>query len=219
MGKKQKIKKLLSKVGKKLSTSEIEKIKRKTGVGGGIASIAKKQGINVKQPKSAPEYSYGDFGEGFIPAEFDYQSALNLVNAQGNIDTQIANLNADAAKEVERIRGKSAVDVAGIEAGASRYQADRALESALGVENIRAKGAVDVAGIEAGATRYQADRALESALGVENIRAKGAIDLQGIVNAGLERVENIRGEYGLKGKMIDRGTSIYAGLVNAFNFS
>ena len=186
MGKKQQIKGLLSKVGKNLSTSEIERIKRKTGVGGGITAIAKKQGINIKQPKGTPEYSYGDFGEGFTPAEFDYQSALNLVNAQGNIDTQIAGLNADAAKEVERIRGRSSVDVAGIEAGASRYQADRALESALGVENIR---------------------------------TKGAIDLQGVVNAGLERVEGIRGEYGLKGKMLDRGTSIYAGLVNAFNFS
>jgi hypothetical protein len=63
-----------------------------------------------------------------------------------------------------------------------------------------------------------ADRELESNLGVENIRAKGAVDLQKVVNTGMERVEDIRGEYGIKGKKVDRSTAILGGLVSAFNF-
>jgi hypothetical protein len=127
--------------------------------------------------------SSGD--EGMYSANFKYQAAENLINAQGNIDTQIANLNADAAKYVSQL-----------ETGAQK----------------------DIANTQAGATRYVADRELESNLGVENIRAKGAIDLQGIVNAGMERVEDIRGEYGIKGKKVDRSTAILGGLVSAFNF-
>ena len=123
--------------------------------------------------------------EGVTPAEFDYQSASNLLNAQGNIDTQIANINSDAARYVTEL-----------ETGAQK----------------------DVASTQAGATRYVADRELESNLGVENIRAKGAVDLQKVVNTGMERVEGIRGEYGIKGKKVDRSTAILGGLVSAFNF-
>jgi hypothetical protein len=118
-----------------------------------------------------------------FPAEFDYQSALNLVNAQGNIDTQIANLNSDASKYITQLQVGGAKDVANM---------------------VTAK--------------YVADRELEGNLGVENIRTKGAIDLQGIVNAGMANVENIRGEYGVKGKKVDRSTAILGGLVSAFNF-
>jgi tetrahydromethanopterin S-methyltransferase subunit G len=34
----------------------------------------------------------------------------------------------------------------------------------------------------------------------------------------MSNVENIRGEYGVKGKKIDRSTAILGGLVSAFNF-
>jgi hypothetical protein len=91
-------------------------------------------------------------------------------------------------------------------------------ESAKNITELQTGAQKDIANTQAGATRYVADRELESNLGVENIRAKGAIDLQGIVNAGMERVEGIRGEYGIKGKKVDRSTAILGGLVSAFNF-
>jgi membrane-bound lytic murein transglycosylase MltF len=136
-----------------LSSSELDKIKEKLNISGGVKDFAKD--LNIK------------------------------INAQGNIDTQIANLNGDAAKYVSQLQ-----------TGAQK----------------------DIANTQAGATRYVADRELESNLGVENIRTKGAIDLQGIVNAGMANVENIRGEYGVKGKKVDRSTAILGGLVSAFNF-
>ena len=210
------IRNALSSVGGSLGPKEIARIKRETGATSGIKEAARGLGINIKGSSSSsssssnPLLTFGlpGFGEGLAPAEFDFQSTIGAIRAQGGVDTGIAKLNADAAKAVERLRGKSARDVANIEAGATRYQAD------IGLRGVQYQSDKELE-----ATRYQADRQLEAALGVENIRTKGAIDLQGIVNAGLERVEGIRGEYGLKGKMLDRGTSIYAGLVNAFNFS
>jgi hypothetical protein len=185
----QQIKDQLSKIGPKLSSSELDRIKERTGVSGGIRSIAKKQGIEIpgggsRNRAEVPGYGSSE-AEGMFPAVFDYQSALNLVNAQGNIDTQIANLNSDASKYITQLQ---------------------------------VGGAKDVAGIQSGTAKYVADRELESDLGVENIRTKGAIDLQGIVNAGMANVENIRGEYGIKGKKVDRSTAILGGLVSAFNF-
>jgi hypothetical protein len=187
MGKEQQLKNQLNKAGGTLSSSELDKIKEKLNISGGIRDFAKASGIKIaggggKELGSAFNYSTA---EGFTPAEFDYQGALNLVNAQGNIDTQIANLNSDAAKYVSQLQTSAQKDIANTQAGA---------------------------------TRYVADRELESNLGVENIRAKGAIDLQGIVNAGMANVENIRGEYGVKGKKVDRSTAILGGLVSAFNF-
>jgi hypothetical protein len=83
-----------------------------------------------------------------LPAQFDYQSSFRiLINAQGNIDTQIANLNGDAAKYVSQLQTSAQKDIANTQAGATRYVADRELESNLGVENIRAKGAIDLQGI------------------------------------------------------------------------
>ena len=186
MGKKQQLKNQLNKVGGTLNSSELDKIKEKLNISGGVRDFAKDLNIKIGggSKTSNPEYGYSS-AQGFTPAEFDYQSALNLVNAQGNIDTQIANLNGDVAKYVSQLQ-----------TGAQK----------------------DIANTQAGATRYVADRELESNLGVENIRAKGAIDLQGIVNAGMERVEGIRGEYGIKGKKVDRSTAILGGLVSAFNF-
>ena len=115
----QQIKDLLQNVGPKLSSSELDKIKEKTGVSGGIRAIAKKQGISLpgsgpRERAEVPGYGFSG-GEGMFPAEFDYQSALNLVNAQGNIDTQIANLNSDASKYITQLQVGGAKDVAGIQ--------------------------------------------------------------------------------------------------------
>jgi hypothetical protein len=185
----QQIKDRLAKVGNRLSSSELDRIKEKTGVSSGIKAQAKKQGISTpgirpRERAEVPGYGFSGAG-GMFPAEFDYQSALNLVNAQGNIDTQIANLNSDASKYITQLQ---------------------------------VGGAKDVANIQSGTAKYVADRELEGNLGVENIRTKGAIDLQGIVNAGMANVENIRGEYGIKGKKVDRSTAILGSLVSAFNF-
>jgi hypothetical protein len=169
----------------------IANLKAELGIKGGIKSAAKDLGIKIKGSSSSspvPSFSSSSsFGSstGSTPAEFDYRSTLNLVNAQGNIDTQIARLNSEAASNVARIKAGSDVNVARL-----------AKEAEV----------------------YRADRGLESALGVENIRSRGAINLQKIINEGDERVENIRGTFGLKGKGIDRGTAILSGLVSAFNF-
>ena len=185
----QEIKDRLQNVGSKLSSSELYKIKEKTGVSGGIRAIARQQGIST--PGSGPSEraevpGYGSSeARGMFPAEFDHQSALNLVNAQGNIDTQIANLNSDASKYIAQLQ---------------------------------VGGAKDVANIQSGTAKYVADRELEGNLGVENIRAKGAINLQRIINAGMSRVEKIRGTYDVRGKKVDRSTAILGSLVSAFNF-
>jgi hypothetical protein len=123
--------------------------------------------------------------KGCFPLSLITMQLKGGINAQGNIDTQIANLNSDASKYITQLQ---------------------------------VGGAKDVANIQSGTAKYVADRELESNLGVENIRTKGAIDLQGIVNAGMANVENIRGEYGVKGKKVDRSTAILGGLVSAFNF-
>jgi hypothetical protein len=163
----QQVRDRLQNVGSKLSSSELDRIKEKTGISRGIKAQATKQGLSLpgsgpRERAEVPGYGSSE-AEGMFPAEFDYQSALNLVNAQGNIDTQIANLNSDASKYITQLQVGGSKDV-------------------------------------------------------ENIRTKGAIDLQGIVNAGMANVENIRGEYGVKGKKVDRSTAILGGLVSAFNF-
>ena len=199
MGKetRQAIRGQLEKVGGKLSSSEFDKIKERLDVSGKlIRQQAEIKGVRLpgSGPREEETTSGSDVAKedrqfykatGMYPSQFDAQAALNLVNAQGNIDTQIANLNSDASKYITQLQ---------------------------------VGGAKDVAGIQSGTAKYVADRELESNLGVENIRAKGAIDLQGIVNAGMSNVENIRGEYGVKGKKIDRSTAILGGLVSAFNF-
>ena len=199
MGKetRQAIRGQLEKVGGKLSSSEFDKIKERLDVSGKlIRQQAEIKGVRLpgSGPREEETTSGSDVAKedrqfykatGMYPSQFDAQAALNLVNAKGNIDTQIANLNSDASKYITQLQ---------------------------------VGGAKDVAGIQSGTAKYVADRELESNLGVENIRAKGAIDLQGIVNAGMSNVENIRGEYGVKGKKIDRSTAILGGLVSAFNF-
>jgi hypothetical protein len=104
----QQVKDRLQNVGSKLSSSELDRIKEKTGVSGGIRAIAKRQGISLpgsgpRERAEVPGYGSSE-AQGMFPAEFDYQSALNLVNAQGNIDTQIANLNSDASKYITQLQ-------------------------------------------------------------------------------------------------------------------
>jgi hypothetical protein len=180
----------------KIGPKAIQKIKRDLDIKSGVREAARNLGIKIKTGSDGSTRSGGSSRasvtspsfsreRGLTPAVFDYQAASNLLNQQGNIDTQIANINSDA----------------------SRY-----------ISELQVGGAKDVANIQADSTRYVADRGLESNLGVENIRAKGAVDLQKIVNAGMERVENIRGEFGVQGKKIDRNTAILGGLVSAFNF-
>ena len=188
-GARQSLGEQLRNVGGKLSSQELDRIKEGSDLSGGIKARATKLGISLpgsgpRERAEVPGYGSSE-AEGMFPAEFDYQSALNLVNAQGNIDTQIANLNSDASKYITQLQ---------------------------------VGGAKDVANIQGGTAKYVADRELEGNLGVENIRTRGAIDLQGIVNAGMANVENIRGEYGVKGKKVDRSTAILGGLVSAFNF-
>jgi hypothetical protein len=199
----------------KIGPKAIANIKADLGIKGGIKSAAQNLGIKIKSGSSGSSKSGGasvpsssfSSESGLNPAAFDYQSALNLVNAQGNIDTQIANINSDASRYISELQVGGAKDVARIEGRTDRD-----------VARIGGRTAKDVAQIQSRTTRYVADRELESNLGVENIRAKGAVDLQKIVNAGMERVENIRGEFGVRGKKIDRSTAILGGLVSAFNF-
>lgn len=182
----KKLLKALRKVGPNLGQREFNRLSNRFD--GGIRAAARDLGLNIRlNSPSLPDFSF--FGEeGFTPAEFDYQSAANLVNLQGNIDTRIAELNTETAETVAEIGFRG-----------SRY--------------------TETGDKEFAGQKYMADRDKEARLGVENIRAKGAIDLQAIVNAGNREVENIRGEYGLKGKKIDRSTAVLGGLVNAFNFS
>jgi hypothetical protein len=151
MGKetRQGVRRQLGKTGGKLSSSEFDKIKDKFDVSGKfIRQEARKEGIRLPGQGRAELPGYGSSeAQGMFPAEFDYQSALNLVNAQGNIDTQIANLNSDASKYITQLQVGGSKDVAGIQSGTAKYVADRELESNLGVENIRAKGAIDLQGI------------------------------------------------------------------------
>lgn len=189
----------VKKVGAVLDLDEFNDLKTQLGSDVRIADFAAARGIKLdpaitnppvpKEPQEGAPAEIPGFkpsiAEGDTPAVFDYKKGLDYINAQGNINTNIQKIESEANKYI-----------AGLQFGASK----------------------DIAEIDAGTKRYQADRQLESDLGVENIRAKGAIDLQGIINAGASNVETIRGEYGLKGKQIDRNTAILGSLVSAFNF-
>ena len=119
MGKetRQGVRRQLGKTGGKLSSSEFDKIKDKFDVSGKfIRQEARKEGIRLPGQGRAELPGYGSSeAQGMIPAVFDYQSALNLVNAQGNIDTQIANLNSDASKYITQLQVGGSKDVAGIQ--------------------------------------------------------------------------------------------------------
>jgi hypothetical protein len=196
----------------KIGPKAIANIKADLGIKSGVKSAARDLDIKIKSGSSksggasVPSSSFSS-ATGLSPAVFDNQALLNFLNQQGNIDTQIANINSDASRYISELQVGGAKDVARIEGRTDRD-----------VARIGGRTAKNVAQIQSRTTRYVADRELESNLGVENIRAKGAVDLQKIVNAGMERVENIRGEFGVRGKEIDRSTAILSGLLSAFNF-
>lgn len=211
----KKLTKALSNVGGSLGQKELNRIKTQLGLSSGVKSAAKNLGINIKgsggsSSASTPDYGFSGF-EGMTPAEFDFTAAGNLAAIQGGIDKEIANINSASAKQIARIGLKGTqyaadkeLEAALAAAGASRYTADQILRGTLA---------------EAEASKFSATTQKEAMLGVETIRSKGALDLQAIVNAGNKEVETLRGEYGLKGKQIDRSTAVLGGLVSAFNFS
>jgi hypothetical protein len=95
------------------------------------------------------------------------------------------------------------------------------LEAGLSLEQIGLQGDIQKKITQ---MNNRASRKIQKSINRANIKV-AEIDerkekaVQEIVNAGARDVENIRGTYGLKGKAIDRGTSLYTGLVNAFSFS
>ena len=130
--------------------------------------------------------------------EYGYSTAEGFIPAEFDYQSALNLVNA---------QGNIDTQIANLNGDVAKY-----------VSQLQTGAQKDIANTQAGATRYVADRQLDSNLGGENIRAKGAIDLQGIINAGMANVENIRGEYGVKGKKIDRSTAILGGLVSAFSF-
>ena len=186
----------VKKVGPLLDIDEFNDLKTQLGSDVGIADFAASRGIKldpaITNPPVPKEGKEGDPAEipGFKSsiAEGDTPAVFDYKKGLDYINTQ-GNINTN----IRKIETEAEKYIAGLQFGTA--------------ETTRAD-----------ATRYVADRQLESNLGVENIRAKGAIDLQGVINAGAANVETIRGDYGLKGKQIDRNTAILGGLVSAFNF-
>jgi len=194
-----------------LNLGGLTKIKKDLGIKGGVIPIAQSMGIKISQgaktggkssPVSVP--GFGDFSsEEFLnPGAFLGILGQNeaVLDAQSSVD--VAEVNRKALKEVEKIRKNSALQLGELNLEGIKYQTD----------------ATYVTDSTERSRKYSDDRQLEGVLGAENIRAKGAIDLQGIINAGAERVENIRGEYGIKGKKIDSNTAMLGALISAFNF-
>ena len=198
----------VKKVGAVLSVDEYNNLKSALGSDARIAGFAAGRGIKLdpeitnptpkdppppaKPPANIPGYTAPAGGGEVNPAVFDRQTAIDKINAQGNIYTRIQEIETEGNRYISELQ-----------TNASRYASDRELEA----ENTRAAAA-----------RYMSDRQLEGNLGVENIRTKGSIDLQGIINAGTSNIENIRGEYELKSKKLDRNTAILNSLAYAFSF-
>jgi hypothetical protein len=177
-----------------LNLGGLNKIKKDLGIKGGVIPIADSMGIKVsygaKTGGNPSPVGVPGFGS------FSSEGFLNPEVYEGILSQNIATLAAQSNVDVAKEYAKSQKEVARINKSAS-----------LGVSRLNLKG-----------TQYASDKELEGVLGAENIRAKGAIDLQGIINAGAANVENIRGEYGIKGKKVDQNTAILGSLVSAFNF-
>jgi hypothetical protein len=177
-----------------LNLAGLNRIKEDLGIKGGVIPIAKSMGINIsygaKEGGNSSSVSVPGFGD------FSSEEFLNPAVYQGTLAHNLGVLNAQSSVDVAKENGKSLVAVERIKKN-----------TALGVGKLQLEG-----------VKYSSDRELEGVLGAENIRSKGAIDLQGIINAGAANVENIRGEYGIKGKKVDQNTAILGSLVSAFNF-
>ena len=189
-----------------LNLGGLERIKRDLGIKGGVIPIAESMGIRIsagaRTGGNSPPVSVPGFGGSFSSEEFlnpaVYQGTLaqnlGVLDAQSSLDVAVE--NGKSLKAVERIKKNALLETSKLNLEGTKYTADKGLEG----------------------SKYSDDRQLEGVLGAENIRAKGAIDLQGIINAGAANVENIRGEYGIKGKKVDQKTAILGNLVSAFNF-
>ena len=199
----QVLKDALKNVGPTLSTYELERIKKDTGIKGGVIPFAASLGIKPsygvqQQTKGSKEGGpktpgfTGSSMEGYNPAMFEGILAQNLASLGGNISADVARIMAASEIEKAKIANRGLLKSTQITAESSDYatdaeersdiyESDRQLESILGAENIRSKGAVDLQSIiNAGAAN------------VESIRSRGALDLQGLVNTGAANVENIR---------------------------
>lgn len=90
---------------------------------------------------------------------------------------------------------------------------------AIELQNLSNSAGIKIANINANASKKLQNSINRTNIKVAKIDERKEKAVQEIINAGARDVENIRGGYGLKGKAIDRGTSIYSGLVNAFSFN
>jgi hypothetical protein len=129
-----------------IGSKGIANIKAELGIKSGVKRTAKDLGIKIKSSSSRVPSSLFGPSTGSTPAEFDFKSALGLVNAQGNIDTQIARLNSEAASNVARIKADSDVDVENIRStGAINLQrimneGNERVENIRGTFGLRGKG-------------------------------------------------------------------------------
>ena len=201
-----------------MSTYELERIKKDTGIKGGIIPYAASLGIKPsygvqQQTKGSKEGGpkipgfTGSSMEGYNPAMFEGILAQNLASLGGNISADVARIMAASEIEKAKIANRGLLKSTEITAESSDYATDAEERSDM----------------------YESDRQLESILGAENIRSEGAIDLQSIINAGAANVESIRsagaanvetirGKYNVKGKKVDQRTAILSSLVSAFSF-
>jgi len=104
--------------------------------------------------------------------EFDVLSAGILTRLNGDIQKEIEAIRGKSAANVATIQGRFGVDIAGVEAGAVKYSADRQKEAQM----------------------YIADKDYLKGVEVAKIQGQSALDLQDIVNAGMKEVEGIRGQ-------------------------
>lgn len=192
---------LISKFGKSVGNTEIQKLNRKYG-DAGIAAL-ESAGIRLKpgaqqwldQYRSArapaPEPPPAPIPN---PQEVYAKGAsIGGINMPSGSFSQeeyagvLMGLSGQIEQERQKIVNQGIKDVADIEAGAAKYGYDRDLE----------------------AKRYLADQDLLKGTRVAEIEGQKRIDLQGVINAGLKEVEGIRGqterdvatiggEYGLK---------------------
>ena len=177
-----------------LNLAGLNRIKKDLGIKGGVIPIAESMGIDVSYGAREGGNSSPVDVPGF--GDFSSEEFLNPGVYQGTLAQNLGVLNAQSSIDVAKENGKSLI----------------------AIERIKKNTALGLGALNLEGTKYSSDRELEGVLGAENIRAKGAIDLQGIINAGAANVENIRGEYGIKAKKVDRSTAILGSLVSAFSF-
>lgn len=148
-------------------------IKAKTGFGGKTTrNIISNWGPSTQAPPPDPTPDPPDpYSTGIVPGsspgisrdEFDYVFQSGLISLQGDID-----------KELESLRGATAIRGAEIAAGATVRSAE----------------------LDAEARKYLGDKDYLARTDVAKIQAENNLRLQDIINAGLKDVEGIRQEGG-----------------------